>query len=169
MILNHTVEALMERRSIRSYRSEQVSEEELTDILKTGKYAPSAMDRQARHFTVIQNKALLADIRAAMQDATDDPFYGAPTVIVLSAPADARFAPEDTSCAIMNLMLAAHSYGLGTCFIGCVRDVLRTPAIQSRLKLPEGYIPYSCITLGYPKEHADAPAPRRTDDVSYVR
>ena len=95
MILNHTVEALMERRSIRSYRSEQVSEEELTDILKTGKYAPSAMGRQARHFTVIQNKALLADIRAAMQDATDDPFYGAPTVIVLSAPADARFAPEE--------------------------------------------------------------------------
>ena len=53
MILNHTVEALMERRSIRSYRSEQISEEELTDVLKAGKYAPSAMGRQARHFTVI--------------------------------------------------------------------------------------------------------------------
>ena len=169
MILNHTVEALMERRSIRSYRSEQISEEELTDVLKAGKYAPSAMGRQARHFTVIQNKGLLSDICAAMQGTIEDPFYGAPTVIVLSAPADARFAPEDTSCAIMNLMLAAHSYGLGTCFIGCVRDILREPAFQSRLKLPEGYSPYSCITLGYPKEHAEPPVPRRTDDVSYVR
>ena len=62
MILNHTVEALMERRSIRSYRSEQISEEELTDVLKAGKYAPSAMGRQARHFTVIQNKGLLSDV-----------------------------------------------------------------------------------------------------------
>ena len=75
MILNHTVEALMERRSIRSYRSEQISEEELTDVLKAGKYAPSAMGRQARHFTVIQNKGLLSDICAAMQGAIEDPFY----------------------------------------------------------------------------------------------
>lgn len=169
MILNHTVEALMERRSIRSYRGEQVSEEELTDLLKTGTYAPSSMGRQARHFTVIQNQAFLDDIRTAMGETADDPFYGAPTVIVFSAPADARFAPEDTCCAMMNIMLAAHSYGLGTCFIGCVRDVLRTAEFQSRLKLPEGYIPYSCLTLGYPKEHAAAPTPRRTDGISYVR
>lgn len=169
MILNHTVEALMERRSVRSYRSEQVSEEELADILKAGQYAPSCMGRQARHFTVIQNKALLADIRAAMPGAANDPFYSAPTVIVLSAPSDAHFGAEDTACALMNLMLAAHSYGLGTCFIVCARDALRTPEILARLKLPEGYVPYSCTTLGYPKEHSHSPAPRRTDDVSYIQ
>ena len=62
MILNHTIEALLDRRSIRAFRSEQISEEELTDILYTAKFAPSAMGLQARHFTVIQNKQLISDI-----------------------------------------------------------------------------------------------------------
>ncbi len=175
MILNHAIEALLDRRSVRTYRSEQISEEELTDILKTAKFAPSAMGLQARHFTVIQNKQLIADIVdtavkcGAQFSPGHTPFYNAPTVIVLSAPQSAKYGREDSACAIMNLMLSAHSYGLGTCYICSVLDGLRDKDIIKRLKLPEDYIPFGCISVGYPSEHAPAPKERRTDDISYIR
>ena len=116
MILNHTIEALLDRRSIRAFRSEQISEEELTDILYTAKFAPSTMGLQARHFTVIQNKQLISDIvsSAVRNGATfvqgHTPFYNAPTVIVLSAPQSAKYGRDDAAFASMNVMLAAHDW-----------------------------------------------------------
>lgn len=175
MIINHTVEALLDRRSIRTYRSEQISEEELTDILHTAKFAPSTMGLQARHFTVIQNKQLIADIvataiKCGAQFAPGHlPFYNAPTIIVLSAPQSAKYGREDSTCAIMNLMLSAHAYGLGSCYICSVLDGLRDEGIMKRLKLPENHLPYGCISVGYPSEHAPAPKERRKDDINYIR
>jgi nitroreductase len=175
VILNHTIEALLDRRSIREFRPEQISEEELTDILYTAKFAPSTMGLQERHFTVIQNKQLLADIvSAALRQGadfspTDHPFYHAPTVIVFSAKEASSTGTEDAALAAMNLMIAAQAYGLGTCYIGSVIQGLRDKSIMERLKLPEGYLPVNCISVGYPSEHAPAPDERRTDDVSYVR
>lgn len=175
MILNHTIEALLDRRTIRTYRSEQISEEELFDILNAAKYAPSAMGMQGRHFTVIQNKQLLSDIVAATEKNGGQfapghvPFYNAPTVIVLSAPEEAKFNREDATCAVMNILLAAHAYGLGTCYICSVISGLRDGEIMPRLKLPAGYLPFGCVALGYPKEHAPEPKERRSDDISYVR
>ncbi len=175
MILNHTIEALLDRRSIRAYRPEQISEEELTDLLQAARYAPSAMGLQARHFTVLQNKKLLADIVAATEKNGGHfmpghiPFYNAPTVIVLSAPESAKYGREDAACAIMSLTLAAHAYGLGSCYICSVLDGLRDEDIMKRLKLPENHIPFGCIAVGYPSEHAPAPKERRTDDTNYIR
>lgn len=175
MILNHTIEALLDRRSIRAYRSEQISEEELTDILQTARFAPSAMGLQARHFTVIQNKQLIADIvTAATKNGAKYapghiPFYNAPTIIVISAPQSAKYGREDAACAIMSLMLAAHAYNLGSCYICSVLDGLRDEEIMKRLKVPDDYIPLGCIAVGYPSEHAPAPKERRTDDTNYIR
>lgn len=175
MILNHTIEAMLERRAVRSYRSEQISEEELTDILQTARFAPSTMGLQGRHFTVIQNKQLIADIvDTAVKNGAKflpghTPFYQAPTVIVVSAPENAKYNREDAACAIMNLMLAAHAYGLGSCYICSVLPGLRDEELVKRLKLPQGYVPFGCISVGYPKEHAPAPKERRTDDTNYIR
>ncbi len=175
MILNHTIEALLDRRSIRAYRSEQISEEELTDILQTARFAPSAKGLQERHFTVIQNKQLIADIVAATQKNGGQfmpghvPFYSAPTVIVLSAPEASKYGCEDISFAAMNIMLSAHAYGLGTCYIGSVISGLRDEDIMKRLKLPENYVPMGCLSVGYPREHAPTPKERRSDDTNYIR
>ena len=175
MILNHTIEALLDRRSIRAYRSEQISEEELTDILQTARYAPSTKGLQLRHFTVIQNKQLIADIVTATEKNGGQfvpghiPFYSAPTVIVLSAPESAKYGREDIACAAMNLMLSAHAYGLGTCYIGSVISGLCDEDIMKRLKLPAGYLPLGSLAVGYPREHAPAPKERRTDDTNYIR
>ena len=175
MILNHTIEALLDRRTIRSFRPEQISEEELADILHAAKYAPSSMGMQNRHFTVIQNKKLLSDIvdatarNGGKYSPGHTPFYNAPTVIVLSAREAFKYNREDVACAIMNILLAAYAYGLGTCYICSVVDGLRDAEILPQLKLPEGYIPFGCVALGYPKENAPAPKERRDNDISYVR
>lgn len=173
MILNHTIEALMERRSVRAYRPEQISEEELSDILVAAKFAPSANGKQARHMTVIQNKKMLADIIAATKtihaqaDPGSSPFYDAPTVVVFSAPADDPYGHEDAAFAAMNLMLAAYAYGLGTCYIVSAAGI-NDPQIKARLGLPESYEPVGCVTVGYPSQCPDKPAPRREDDVNYI-
>lgn len=175
MILNHTIEALTERRSIRSFRTEQISEEELADILYAAKYAPSAMGLQARHFTVVQNKNTISDIVSVAEKngakflPGHTPFYNAPTIIVLSAPDTAKYAREDCACAIMNIMLASHAYGLGSCYICSVLNGLRDSEIMKRLKLPNNYIPFGCVAIGYPKENAPAPKERRNDDITYIR
>jgi len=175
LILNHTIEALLDRRSIRAYRPEQISEEELTDILETARFSPSAMGLQARHFTVIQNKQLIADIvTATIRNGGEFlpghiPFYNAPTVIILSAPQSAKYGREDAACAIMGLMLAAHAYSLGSCYICSVLAGLRDEDMMQKLKLPQNYVPFGCISVGYPSEHAAEPKERRTDDTSYIR
>lgn len=177
MITNHTMDALLERRSVRAYRPEQISDEELSDILLAAKYAPSSMGQQARHMTVIQNKKLLDEIIAANQKITEragkhsapgyTPFYDAPTVIVFSAPKDAKHGLEDVACAIMNLMIAAHVYDLGTCYIGSAVGV-GAPEILEQLNLPQGYFPVGCVTVGYALEMPPVPAPRRKDDINYI-
>ncbi|NLG92364.1 MAG: hypothetical protein GX485_02180 [Clostridiales bacterium] len=170
MSYNRVIETLLERRSIRSYRPEQISEDELADILHAAKYAPTARGLQARHFTVIQNKQFLAEIAAAATgNENDSPFYHAPTVIVLSAPQEAKYGREDCACAIMNIMLAAEALGIGTCYICSALDALRSDKILRRLKLPEGYVPYGSVAVGYAKEHAEAPKERCTNAISYIQ
>lgn len=177
MITNHTIDALLERRSVRAYRAEQISDEELSDILLTARYAPSSMGQQARHITVIQNKKLLNDIIAETKKIGEQngrtfapdytPFYNAPTVIAFSAPQVAKYGREDVACAIMNLMTAAHAYGLGTCYIGSATG-LGAPEIVEQLHLPAGYVPFGCVTVGYPLNMPPAAAPRREDDINYI-
>jgi len=173
--LNHTMEALLSRRTIRAYRPEQISEEELAEILHAAKYAPSSHGLQARHFTVVQNKQLMNDmLSAALKNGakftpTHVPFYDAPTVIILSAPQESLYGREDCACAIMNIMLSAHEYGVGTCYICSALAGLRDEEIMKRLKLPDHYLPYGCVTVGYPDENAPDPKERRTDDINFIR
>ena len=178
MILNHTIEALMERRSVREYRAEQISDEELSDILVAAKFAPSSYGNQERHMTVIQNKKFLEEIVKATERENERtgkqfapghrPFYNAPTVIVFSAPENSEYAHEDVAFAGLNLMTAAFVYGLGTCYIGSLASGLRAPEIMRQLDLPEGYVPIGCVAVGYASEHPPEAKPRREDDVNYI-
>lgn len=179
MIMNRTMESLLDRRSVRSFRSEQISEEELSDILVAARFAPSSRGSQLRHMTVIQNKKLLADIADATvkirqsdpafkPEPDYSPFHHAPTVIVFSAPKDSKWAHEDTAAAIMNTMLAAHSFNIGTCWIGSASGLF-DPGIASRLGLPENYVPISALAVGYAAEKAAEPADRREGDINYIR
>lgn len=114
---NAVIENMINRRSIRKYKPEQIKDEELQAVIKAGEYAPTGMGMQSPKMVVVQDKEtikLLSDINAKIMGVDSDPFYGAPTVIVVFA--DKACRPtyvEDGSLVLGNLMNAAHSVGLG--------------------------------------------------------
>ena len=179
MSFNEFTNTLIERRSAKSYiPNRQVPEEILQAVLTAGQYAPSSMNQQNRFFTVIQDAALIKEISDKTLQMMEEsgltpsrpnmPFYLAPIVIVCSAPKDAKFGHDDVACSIMNMQHSAHSYGLGSCYIGIALGIFDSE-IQKKFQLPEGYEPVACVTLGYEQ---DAPAPakaRRTDNICYLR
>ena len=118
--MESTIKDLMERRSCRSYSDKQITDAELNTVLEAGLIAPSAMNRQSPIFVVVQDKetiAKLSKMNAAIMHSDKDPFYGAPTVIIVLADRNNANAVADGSLAMGNLMNAAHAIGLGSCWI----------------------------------------------------
>ncbi len=179
MKLNEFTSTLTARRSVKSYvPHKQVPEEILQAVLAAGQYAPSSMNRQNRYFAVIQDAGFLKKLsETSLQmmkengftpSRPNSPFYLAPTVIVCSAPEDDRYGRDDAACALMNMLNAAHSYGIGGCYIGSALGIFDTE-IQKHFRLPQGYVPTACITLGYEQEAPASASPRRTDNIIYIR
>lgn len=172
--MNPQLELLLTRRTIRSYKSDMVPDELLNRVLNAAKYAPTAMGLQNRHFTVVKNQELMRKITAAAQanggsySPGHTPFYNAPIVIVVSAPKDFKYNREDSACAIMNILLAAHACGLAACYICSVLPGLNDKKILEKLNLPQNYVPYGSVCLGYPAVKAPEPKARRTDDINYI-
>ena len=125
--MNEVLNCLETRRSCRAYRPEQVPEEALQEILRAGLYAPSGMGRQSVKLLVVQDPAAIAALErlngGVLGSPEAHPFYGAPTVCVVLADAAAFTAVEDGSLALGNLMNAAHSLGIASCWIHRAREV----------------------------------------------
>ena len=160
MSLNEFTKTLIERRSVKSYiPNKQVPEEILQAVLTAGQYAPSSMNQQNRFFTVIQDAGFIKEISdKTLQMMKDGGF----------TPTRPKLGREDVACSIMNMLHAAHSYGLGSCYIGIALGIFDSD-IQKKFQLPDGYEPVACVALGY-EQDAPAPAkPRRTDNICYIR
>lgn len=124
--MNEIIKAMKERRSIRKYKSEQIKDTELEQILEAGLYAASGRGQQATKLVVVQDKdtiARLSKMNAAVMGADTDPFYGAPTVITVFADRERVTCVEDDSLVIGNMMLAAHSIGVDSCWIHRAKEV----------------------------------------------
>ncbi|HYF84746.1 MAG TPA: nitroreductase family protein [Clostridia bacterium] len=187
MIVNETLKIIKQRRSIRSFKEKQIKKEELQAVLEAGLYAPNAGD-QAWHFTVIQNKELMGRLNLAAKEAAKqldieglseiannesyNCFYGAPTLILVSGKEQAIPLEADCAAATQNLLLAAESIGLGSCWIYFVMFAFNSPQgpeLRKELKIPKGYKPYYSAVLGY-KEDAVANAPdRKPNLITYIR
>ena len=118
--MNETIKNLIERRSCRKYSTTQIKEEELNSVLKAGEYAPTGMGRQSPIILVLQNKEKiekLSKLNAKIMGTDKDPFYGAPTVLIVLADKNIGTYKEDGSLVLGNLMNAAYSLGLGSCWI----------------------------------------------------
>lgn len=131
--MNETLEVIRNRRSIRRFRPEQITEHELEAIVESALLAPSAMNAQPWHFTVIQDKRMLDRMARLMREnmlksgnefmvrrASDPsfiPFYNAPTLILISADVKDRFGQFDCAAAAQNIALAAESLGVGSCIM----------------------------------------------------
>jgi len=183
-----TLKTIKTRRSIRSFKAEQIKDDELQSVLEAGMYAPSAGNQQAWHFTVIQNKELLDWLNHTAKEAAkklDDEhirkmaenekfniFYGAPTLIIVSGNEQAMVIESDCAAANQNMLLAAEAIGLGACWINLVLFAFHSPNgkdYSKELGIPEGYKPYCSTVLGYKKmEAVNAPA-RKTNLINYIK
>ena len=179
IIMGETLKDLKERRSIKAYKPEQIKEEELQKILEAGTYAPNGMGMQSAKIIVVQDKEtrdLLSRLNAANfpNGPVDiDPFYGAPTVLVVLADKNRPTCVEDGSLVMGNLMNAAHAVGVGSCWIHRAREVFASEEGKALLKkwgVEGDYIGVGHCILGYPADGADPKAkPRKDDFVVYVR
>ena len=125
--MNEVLNCLETRRSCRAYRPEQVPEEALQEILRAGLYAPSGMGRQSVKLLVAQDPAAIAALErlngGVLGSPDAHPFYGAPVVCVVLTDPEVSTCVEDGALVIGNLMLAAHSLGIASCWIHRAREV----------------------------------------------
>lgn len=173
--MNNVIQAMLDRRSCRSYKEEQIKEEELQQILLAGTYAASGMGKQAGKIVVVQDKETIEQLRkmnaAIMGNPDTDPFYGAPTVCVVLADTNVRTWQEDGSLVMGNLMLAASTLGVASCWIHRAQQEFDSPEGKELLKkwgIPEHYRGVGHCILGYAASALPEARPRKADFVVRV-
>lgn len=166
--MNETLKVLKERRSIRRYKAEQIKNEELNAILEAGTWAPTGMGKQSPVMVVVQDRetiAYMSKLNAEIMGKPDtDPFYGAPTVVVVLADSTNANWVRDGSLVMGNLMNAAASLGLGSCWINRALELFDRPEGKELLKkwgLDEKYRGVGNCILGYIDGEIPTPKPRK--------
>jgi nitroreductase len=168
-VKNDVLEAIQNRRSIRKFKSEQIKKDELDAVLEAGTFAPTGGGAQSPVIVAVQKPAVVEDLvtmNAKVMGTSGNPYYGAPTIVlVLASPRARATYVEDGSCVLQTMMLAAHSIGLGSCWIHREKEMFETPEGRALLKqwgIPEDYVGVGSIALGYP-EGAPPSAAKRKD------
>ncbi|MBQ1206768.1 MAG: nitroreductase family protein [Clostridia bacterium] len=171
--MNQTIKTLTERRSVRKFTDKPISKEDIELILKAGVYAPTGRNTRDTLFLAITQKELiskLSKMNAAVMGSENDPFYGAPAVIVVFADRTRTTTVEDGSCAMANLMNAAFSLGIDSCWIHRAREVFESEEgreIARSLGIPDEYIGIGNCILGY--RDCELPTPvERTQPIIFV-
>lgn len=166
--MNETLKVLKERRSIRKYRPEQVTEQDLNAILEAGTWAPTAKNLQTPVMVVVQDPETIAHMSALnaeiMGKPGTAPFFGAPTVVVVLADGTQSNWLQDGSLVMGNLMTAAAATGVGSCWVNRAMELFDRPegrALLKRWGLPETLRGVGNCVLGYPDGPAPAPKPRK--------
>ena len=189
--MNEILQAIRERRSVRSYEPRAVSREQLENLIEAATWAPSGMNVQPWRFVVVQDASLrkklvavavpnskrylepLRQSNPAMwalmmkrYEALEDPvYYSAPAIIFVIG--SGSQAADSCPMACLNLMLAAHAMGLGTCWVKLGSLVTDDPDIAGALQFKEGEAIFGPILVGYPGEHPTAPA-RKPANVVWI-
>ena len=173
--MNQVLDAIITRRSVRSYEPDPIPEDVLERILTAGQYAATGMNRQSPIILAVTDKAVrdeLSAMNAAILGTDKDPFYGAPVVLVVLASKAAPTYVYDGSLVMGNLMLAAHAEGLGSCWIHRAKEEFESEegkALLRRLGIDGEYEGIGHCILGYAAEEPKAAAPRKQDYVYWLR
>jgi nitroreductase len=187
---------ILTRRSIRTYKTEQILDTELEAILEAAKYAPSGSNSQTWHFTVVQNEEKLTHLNTLVREAfktmvVDDTtyhakikgqkaaennnynfYYHAPTLIIVSNDREYSNAMADSALSLQNIFLAAHSLHIGSCWINQLAWFNDEPAVRAALTtfgIPENYKVYGAAALGYNSGNQPKASPRKDGTVSIIK
>lgn len=173
--MNDTIKVLKERRSIRKYKDIQITEEELNTILDCGMYAPSGKNKQSGLIVVIQNKELIskiAKINASFVNKEGlNPFYDAPTLIIVFADKNISTYIQDGSAIITNMLNVAYSIGVSSCWIHRAKETFETEEGKKLLQqwgIPSNYEGIGNCVLGYADCENPKPLPRKDNYVIRV-
>lgn len=174
--MNEVMKALLERRSIRRFKPEMPRQEDIDQILEAGLYAPNGKGEQNVISVVVRNRELrdkLAKDNAKIWKAPEgtDPFYGAPLIIIVLSRKDWYNKQYDGALVMGNMMLAAHSLGLGSIWINRAREEFEMKVYQDLLKglgIEGEWEGVGHCAIGYIDGEVPAPAKRKENRVYYI-
>lgn len=193
---NPVLENIFTRRSVRKYLPQQINQEELETIIEAGRFAPSGSNSQTTHFVVIQKPEAMEELKAvvisefAKMDAERNQYaslkysiaqsqkgeyefyFKAPTLILTANLRGYGNAYSDCATALENMMLAAWSLKIGTCWVNQVRWLSDNPRMMGHLeKLGVGKNEIVCggLALGYPAHVPSKPLERNGNPVTYIK
>jgi nitroreductase len=174
---NEVLKALRERRSCRCYKPEQITDEELQAVLEAGTYAPTGMGYQDPWIVAVQEPAIVAklvEMNARVMGTTDNPYYGAPTIVLVFGSRLEKWSNSvcDGSLVLGNMMNAAHAIGLGSCWINREREMFDTDEgrqLMRQFGLPDDLMGIGSIALGYPAAPARPARPRKENYYRVVK
>lgn len=162
-------ETLLNRRSIRKYKGKKISSQDINTMLKAAMYAPSAMNTQAWHFIVIEDKNILLN---TLQSIPYAEMLKQSTAAILvcgdsSIEKNESWLLQNCSAVTQNILLSAFGLGIGNCWIGIqgMDEIVRN--IKHQFKLPEKIVPVSLISLGYPDEVVKAEERFKEEKIHY--
>ena len=167
--MNEVLENIKNRRSVRKYKAEQVPQELLDEIIKAGLYAASGRGQQNTIMIQVTDKKLRDEIaekncEIGGWDKGFDPFYGAPAMIIVLAKQDWGNRVYDGSLVMGNLMLAAHSLGVGSCWIHRAKQMFESPEgkeILASLGIEGEWEGIGNCVIGYPEGAVKEAKPRK--------
>jgi len=151
-------EVIRSRRSIRRFKNKPIGRHTVYELLEVGRYAPSAANRQPLEFVIVDDRDVAEKIfeqlawgtyvRPNRNPAAGNRPVAYIVVLVNHSISEARFCTADAAAAIENMLLAAWSKGIGSCWLGSVQR----ENVKKILSIPEGLEIDSIIALGYPDE-----------------
>jgi nitroreductase len=145
------VDSILSRRSVRKYENKEIPQEVVNQILEAGRQAPSAVNKQPIRFVVAKDSEITKSFSSALFNRF---VKDAPMVIVGCADVKSfltgKWAVVDTTIALQNMVIAAWSLGVGSCWIGAFEE----EKIKQLLKIPEKWKIVALVTFGYPAEES---------------
>ena len=174
--MNEVIQNMLSRKSVKNYKSDAVPAELLEQIIQAGLYAPSGRNKQAPIILAVTNKEVrdkLSKINAGKDPYFRvDPFYNAPCVLVVLADKSVPTYIYDGPLVMENMLLAAHSLGLGACWIHRAKETFETEegkAILKELGIEGEYEGIGNCVVGYPNVVPTEDKPRRENRVYYIK
>ena len=171
--MNEILKCIEERRSIKSFKSDMPEREKIDAVIKAGLEAASGRNMQAPIIVALTNpevRAKLAEFNGSLY-GSPDPFYNAPVILIVLAEKKAHTYVYDGSLTLGNMMLAAHSLGLGACWIHRARETFERPewrAWLDSLGVPENVEGIGHLALGYAACDYPKEKPRREGRVFFA-
>jgi nitroreductase len=158
--MNPNLDFIFKRRSMRKYLNKEIPTEVLRDLLEAGMAAPSARATDPWHFIVITERETLNRMVSVLPNGKM--LLTAPAALVVCGDMNRAlegfesYMLQDVSAAVQNVLLAATSLGLGSCWLGIHPRRTRMEGIRNLFHLPEHIIPVAGIALGWPDANAEA-------------